>query len=479
MSRYCVPIVTANSRIIAPGFRLDSPGYAQISQNGRYVLISSSSQLSLIDLSTGGSRSFDGAVVGRLADDGSVLLRGRTPIDLVLHRPNGDRLLTTTLPYSSIFIDSVASRIVYWYSPEYDVDLLPKGWALRSIDVATGIDTPLAEGKCPLEGCPPLRSPAIGRNGQQIAYIGPDNRQIFLVTGFSPRPLTSAESYPEGFVEIATSSNGTTLYAVSPSNRILKFDTASGEVAEIVPRSPFVRYSSTPLVPGSMAVLDGFALSEETAEASTDPLPISLAGVSLKIGALNAPILSVAPSAIRFQVPFETPTGRTTIRLPNESPFEQPDPVDQNLFVVQDWNLRFVDKRPDLYPFRQAAIHDDFQSPVTFDHPARPGEVVHLYAVGLGPVSPPVATGQRSSFGLAATLLKPVECWFDDDAPGSKWKPLQIRFAGLAPGEAGLYLISVQLPAAFLPSYSRFARLDCVPANTGSPRSNFILPVVR
>ena len=78
---------------------------------------------------------------------------------------------------------------------------------------------------------------------------------------------------------------------------------------------------------------------------------------------------------------------------------------------------------------------------VTSDAPAAPGELIVLYATGLGPTVPEPAAGEIPS--TAATLQDMAS--FGILLDGVKLDPTRIQYAGVAPGFAGLYQINVQI----------------------------------
>ncbi len=96
-------------------------------------------------------------------------------------------------------------------------------------------------------------------------------------------------------------------------------------------------------------------------------------------------------------------------------------------------------------------------SNVTSTDPARPGEEVVIYAVGMGLPSGPVQTGDVSP-SPAATVERPVYLQYDfrpNATPAISYfgpsanAALKPTFVGLTPGQVGLYQINVQLPSQF------------------------------
>jgi uncharacterized protein (TIGR03437 family) len=80
--------------------------------------------------------------------------------------------------------------------------------------------------------------------------------------------------------------------------------------------------------------------------------------------------------------------------------------------------------------------------------PARPGEELVMFALGLGKTTPAAQTGQASP--PEATV--PVQLRFDftaDARPKLSYAPTQnefLRFAGLSPGSVGLYQVNFKVP---------------------------------
>jgi uncharacterized protein (TIGR03437 family) len=75
--------------------------------------------------------------------------------------------------------------------------------------------------------------------------------------------------------------------------------------------------------------------------------------------------------------------------------------------------------------------------------PARPGEIIELYATGLGPAQTPVASGT-----IAPMQVIPTTNRVRVSIGGTTLSDADILYAGLAPGNiSGLYQINVRVPA--------------------------------
>ncbi len=83
-------------------------------------------------------------------------------------------------------------------------------------------------------------------------------------------------------------------------------------------------------------------------------------------------------------------------------------------------------------------------SVLTSDSPAQPGDIVTLYATGLGQVTPPAIYGQLPTAAAPLIAGANLSILLDGVAVG----PGAIEYAGVAPGFAGLYQINVTLPTS-------------------------------
>lgn len=206
-----------------------------------------------------------------------------------------------------------------------------------------------------------------------------------------------------------------------------------------VPASSIVNAASyapgLPLAGGLASIfVRGLNLSGTTV-ASGSPLPSVLAGVSILVGGAPAPVLAVALVAsgmqqINFQVPFEAASNVVEIRYQGASTFAFPQTAAPGIFILSDGTA--------------AIQHSADFSLVTPSNPAHPGEVIIVYATGLGKVSPAVASGVAATGPATVAPLcgdfYPVESAPSLGAFGA------ILYTGLTPGFVGLYQMNIQLP---------------------------------
>ncbi|MBI3934140.1 MAG: hypothetical protein HY316_05580 [Acidobacteria bacterium] len=197
---------------------------------------------------------------------------------------------------------------------------------------------------------------------------------------------------------------------------------------------------SNGISPGSIGTIFGTHLSNVTGivQASTLPLQRQLAGVSVTVNGNAVPLFAVAnvngQEQINFQVPWEVlfpPAAFVTLAVNNNGLLSTPVqipffPVAPGLFTV-DGTIGAIQ-------------HGVGSAPVTASDPALPGEVVVLYATGLGVGFLPLDTG------AAAPLSPPIPVVLTPTATVAGL-PATVQFAGFAPGFVGLYQINVLLPS--------------------------------
>ncbi|HET8548975.1 MAG TPA: Ig-like domain-containing protein [Bryobacteraceae bacterium] len=166
------------------------------------------------------------------------------------------------------------------------------------------------------------------------------------------------------------------------------------------------------------------------------PYPVTLAGVEVLIGGLQAPILHVSNSGgreqVTVQVPFELPTSGTTsvtVRVQGGSTTVQNvplAPIQPGIFETEIGGQRWA-----------VLIRQD-GSFVTPSSPARRGEVLRMFVHGLGGVSPTTATNQAGTGGqqVNASIIVGVN---------SAGVPGRIT-AEYVEGFIGLYLVTFEVP---------------------------------
>ena len=184
--------------------------------------------------------------------------------------------------------------------------------------------------------------------------------------------------------------------------------------------------------PGSLASIFGDNLAPSVALAEGAPLPRELAGASVLVAGVPAPLLYVSPSQINFQAPFEAPMGDAVLEFRRDGG------------VREVRRIRLVNAAPGLFTQsgdgRGAGVvmhTSDFRL-VTPENPAVAGEILALYATGLGAVTPPVLSGEAAPL-TPVPLLGAANFYFYVAVDSRLQRTL---YAGLAPGLVGVYQVN-------------------------------------
>jgi uncharacterized protein (TIGR03437 family) len=194
--------------------------------------------------------------------------------------------------------------------------------------------------------------------------------------------------------------------------------------------------NTKPVAPGSYIAISGTALSDYTDPATAVPLPLAIDYVSVSFDVPSAGIsvparlLYVSPGQINAQVPWEL-QGQSSAQMKVTIDFTY-----SNVITVPIANYS-----PALFQAaagQAAALDKNFQL-IGPSHPVNRGDVVILYANGLGPTKNQPASGDPapSAPSLATTPLPVVMIGGQSAA---------VAFSGLVPGYPGLYQINATVP---------------------------------
>ncbi len=199
------------------------------------------------------------------------------------------------------------------------------------------------------------------------AYVGgsPGGQVVY----FQPIGLGGPEGDEEG-EEGETPENG------EPTELLVEISSLLPDISRINFGGPRLE-----VTPGNIAALFGRDLAPQTAVAEQIPLPRELAGTSVLVNSVPAPLFFVSQTQINFQVPWET-EGRNAsvvIRKRTESGevlLSNAMPVGLNqlttgLFTVSGNGIG-----------RLLAFHPDF-TPVDDEHPLVPGGIIVFYGTGV------------------------------------------------------------------------------------------------
>ena len=237
-------------------------------------------------------------------------------------------------------------------------------------------------------------------------------------------------NYPWGLALDATGN----LYVSEDSNSRVRKITGVGTVSvttpslsagSVVNNASFV---AAAIAPGSIVAIFGANFAAGPISASTVPLPMVLGQTSVLINGAPAPLYYVGAGQIVAQVPFAIPMGSATIQVTRAGLAS----------ALQIMNIASYD--PGIFVMDQnntgAIFHTSTFSEVTSASPAQNGEIVAIYATGLGAVSGQAISGEPA--GALSTVGRPSVSIAGQNAT--------VQYSGLAPGLIGVYQVNVTVP---------------------------------
>jgi uncharacterized protein (TIGR03437 family) len=187
--------------------------------------------------------------------------------------------------------------------------------------------------------------------------------------------------------------------------------------------------------PGSLISIFGANLAPVTVQASVVPLPTMLSGTSVTIGGIQAPLYFVSATQINAQVPFELQqpygNGEKTLVVTTQAGASSAFP------------LSLQSDAPAIFTTTSNGQGSPLLIDSTFHLVGAPssGQTVILYATGLGPTNPPIATGAGGNAQEPFSRLPYLPTVIVGE------RPAEVTFAGMAPGFVGVYQLNFVMPS--------------------------------
>ena len=219
------------------------------------------------------------------------------------------------------------------------------------------------------------------------------------------------------------------------------------------------------VTPGDVMALFGEQLSFMAPTAGPQPpLETTIAGSQVLVNGQPVPMYFTSYGQINFQMPVNTPTGTALVQVattgPTAGPVTVSNTVSVNVAARAPRLLLLADGYGAIVDASQGNQYNTLPLPptITFpgfiSQPASRGDVLTIYAIGLGATNPVVATGQPAPDGSAgqplAHLTSTPTVVFSQNLEGLlvpvSVPPSSILYAGLSPNFAGLYQVNVAIP---------------------------------
>lgn len=189
-----------------------------------------------------------------------------------------------------------------------------------------------------------------------------------------------------------------------------------------------------PVAPGGLISIYGSNMAATNVATSTVPLPTAMGQSCLVINGMLTPLIFVSPTQINAQLPARAGASATmTIHTPGG--------------ISDNFNFSVNSTAPSVFQTGSAGpqtglatiVRADDGQLITPTNPIHSGDTVVIYLTGMGATSPSVDDGMPAPGApLASALVAPTVT-----LGGS---PMSVYYAGLVPGEVGLYQINATAP---------------------------------
>ena len=218
------------------------------------------------------------------------------------------------------------------------------------------------------------------------------------------------------------------------------------------------------LAPGTVLAIFGSNLAGQTpAGAQSVPLPTQLGGVQVLVNGKPAPLFYVSSNQINFQLPWELNTANESYAdevgvtfIPMYSVRVQNGDVSSNLayIVGQQDSPQIM-----IYGNNLAVAQDSSFNTITTDHPAKPGDTVVVYMLGVNSLASPQTTGAAAPLGALVRFNGSTTATIGGTNA-------TVAFAGLTPGSVGLEQVNVKVPNLAPGSYDLRVTVNNIASNT-------------
>ncbi|MCC6861868.1 MAG: hypothetical protein IT158_25070 [Bryobacterales bacterium] len=265
-------------------------------------------------------------------------------------------------------------------------------------------------------------------------------QRVDLSRGEGIRPTRTAESPLVGDSEavftrtLAPLANRSAIVSLSVSGfTVLAWDYDAAVAPPQIERVVNAADEGEAVASGGLISVFGSNLSPVNLATREIPLPTALGESCLTVNGVALPMLFVSPRQINAQLPFHLDgNAQMVLRTPGG--------------VSDNYNLRVMPAAPAVFRSGTAGPETGIATVVrgngelaTLANPLHRGDEIVIYATGLGRTSPEVEAGTAGpSDPLSLALIEPAVTLGGVRLP--------VVYAGLAPGQVGVYQINALVP---------------------------------
>lgn len=206
-----------------------------------------------------------------------------------------------------------------------------------------------------------------------------------------------------------------------------------------------------PVSPGDIVVIKGEQLADGPLTlGSTPPLSTTVGNAQVFVNGNPAPLYYSLYGQLAFQMPWETQTGTALVQVkrggtPSNVASVQVAARAPKLLILSGFGADYgaIVNQDGSLPMPSSITIQGYPT-----HPAKAGDALTLYSIGLGPTSPALVTGAAAPSTPLAQLTTTPQVVFGNGISPTVATPF---FAGASPGFAGLYQVNVNIPPGLPP----------------------------
>ena len=281
-----------------------------------------------------------------------------------------------------------------------------------------------------------MTGPATGSGaGGTIGRVDTNTGEWIKPTSVAEQPLVGSAG--SAFTRtLAPLANGTAIVALTSSGfTTLAWNFDSAVVPPSVQKIVNAADLTPAVAPGALISVFGANLSPTNATTNDMPLPTAIGQSCLMVNGAAMPMMFVSPKQINAQLPLRT-AGRVAVTVYTPGG------------VSDDFYLNVLSVAPAIFqsgvagpiPGLPVIIKASNQQLVTPSNPIHPDDEILIYATGLGSTAPEVEAGVPPPSSPPATAVVAPDVQLGGVS-------LDVPFAGLVPGMAGVYLIQARAPS--------------------------------
>jgi uncharacterized protein (TIGR03437 family) len=251
-------------------------------------------------------------------------------------------------------------------------------------------------------------------------------------TPVSPTAASSASGFTRTLAPLPTQSS---IIVLSTSGfTVLPWTYAASVAPPQISAIVSAADSKSAAAPGGLITIYGSNLSPTNLATSQIPVPTALANSCITVNGQPIPLIFVSPNQINAQMPFQAVGVETVV-------VHTPGGTSDN------YNLIVQPTAPAVFLSGVAGPETNLPTVIraangllaTDSNPIHPNDVLVIYVTGLGQTNPAGLTGYPASGNPLSSALTPTTVTLGG-------MNLPVTYAGLAPGEVGVYQINVTVP---------------------------------